>query len=97
MADFLRRGRTLVHVKIGIPAEQYDRLCDLACGQAFALRALRRAAVRRRLPCSGSATLNAAATLTDFVRLRAIAPNPFSPNLFATPDYVELLYIMRSS
>lgn len=41
MADFLRRGRKLVHVSIGIPAEQYDRLCDLACGPAFALRALR--------------------------------------------------------
>lgn len=60
MADFLRRGRTLVHVKIGIPAEQYDRLCDLACGQAFALRALRLglpqylAGVERSLERNGS-------------------------------------------
>lgn len=60
MADFLRRGRKLVHVSIGIPAEQYDRLCDLARGPAYALRALRLgvprylAAVERSLVRNGS-------------------------------------------
>lgn len=41
MAEFMRRGRGVVYVRIAIPAERYDGLCALAQSSALALRALR--------------------------------------------------------